>query len=61
MNSKNTIRKLFKLSSEENRLRLLKEIDHLIFAEQIKPLIKPSKKYKTVIDFTDYPYFSDKN
>jgi putative transposase len=42
-------------------LELLKEVNHLMFAEQIKPLIKPGKKYEFAIDFTDDPYYGDKN
>jgi putative transposase len=32
-----------------------------MFAEQIKHLIKPGKEYEFAVDFTDDPYYGDKN
>ena len=32
-----------------------------MFAEQIKPLIKPGKEYEFAVDLTDDPYYGDKN
>jgi len=42
-------------------LKTLKKVNHLMYAEQIKPLIKPGKKYEFAVDFTDDPYYGDKN
>jgi len=42
-------------------LRTLKKASPLMFAEQIKPLIKSGKKYDFAVDLTDDPYYGDKN
>jgi putative transposase len=38
----------------------LKAVNHLIFAEQVKPFIVPGKKYSFAIDLTDDPYYGKK-
>jgi putative transposase len=42
-------------------LKTLKKFNPLMFAEQIKPLIKSGKKYEFAVDLTDDPYYGDKN
>lgn len=42
-------------------LKTLKRANPLMFAEQIKPLIKSGKKYEFAVDLTDDPYYGDKN
>jgi hypothetical protein len=57
----NTIRKPVKILSKEKRVKLLKEMDHHIFAEKIKPLIKPGKKYSILVDFSYYQHYGATN
>ncbi|WP_048180463.1 hypothetical protein [Methanosarcina sp. MTP4] len=35
----------------------LETVNHLMLAEQVKPFIKPGKKYAFAIDLTDDPYY----
>jgi putative transposase len=42
-------------------LKTLKKVNPIMFAEQIKHLIKRGKKYEFAVDFTDDPYYGDKN
>ena len=38
----------------------LETVNHLMFAEQVKPFIIPGKKYSFAIDITDDPYYGEK-
>ena len=38
----------------------LETVNHLMLTEQVKPFIKPGKKYAFAIDLTDDPYYGEK-
>lgn len=38
----------------------MEAVNHLMFAEQVKPFIIPGKKYSFAIDLTDVPYYGEK-
>src|SRR5664280_3129829 len=38
----------------------LETVNHIMFAEQVKPFIIPGKKYSFAIDLTDDPYYGEK-